>query len=254
MPQISLLCSAYNADRYIREMIASVLQQTHSDFELLIYDDCSTDMTLHIASSFADPRIKVKHGNVNRGQSYRLHQLMQEARGEFVGWVDADDILDKRALDYTSWVLENYPEYGLVYTDHFEINELSRVLNIGARSKIPYSREALLYNFMPFNLRLFRSELYDRIEPLDTRHLHGVSDYELCLKLSEITDFMHLPIPLYYYRLHASSLSQTGYQHQSEVVLQLLRDTLRRRGITDKNVVLRYDESDGKAVYEYISQ
>lgn len=248
MPKISLLCSAYNAELYIRDLIKSLLQQTFSDFELLFYDDASTDRTLELLHSFKDPRIKVYTETVNRGQNARLHELLKLAQGEYLGWVDADDLLGREALSYTNLVLDYYPNYGLVYTDHFEMDSQAKILGIGERSRLPYSKQNLLLNFISFQFRLFRRSCYEQVEPLQT-HYRVASDYELCLKLSEITDFKHLPLPLYYYRIYADSLSRREYQLQSETCLELIRDALKRRGMHNYHVELFYES--GKARYRF---
>lgn len=245
MPKISLLCAAYNAERYIREMIASVVSQSFRDFELLIYDDASTDRTAGIARSFDDPRIQVLEGSANRGQNACLHELMGKARGKYAGWIDADDMLDRQTLDYTNWILDQYPQYGLVYTDHFEMNEQSKITGLGRRSQHPYSKDNLLLHFMSFHFRLFRRELYAQIEPLDAS-LRVASDYELSIKLSEVTDFIHLPLPLYHYRIHPQSLSHQQYVLQSEVCLSLIRQALARRGLNHVQVELYYENKRAK--------
>lgn len=249
MPKISLLCSAYNAEKYIRDTIVSVLQQTFTDFEFLLYDDASTDRTLEVVRSFEDRRIRVYADTVNRGQNARLHELMKLASGQYIGWIDADDLLGREGLSYTNLILDHYPDYGLVYTDHFEMSEQANILGIGQRSRLPYSKQNLLLNFISFQFRLFRRECYEQIEPLNTER-RVASDYELCLKLSEVTEFKHLPLPLYYYRIHGGSLSRQQYQLQSETCLELVRDALRRRGMSHEVQVELFYEN-GKARYRF---
>jgi len=249
MPKISVLCSAYNAEKYFPQCIESVLGQTFTDFEFLIYDDGSSDKTLEIARSFGDKRLKVLFDGKNLGPNTRYGQLMEMARGEYVGWIDADDIIEKTALWRTHFVLDEYPHHGLVYTDHFEIDEMGNLLRLGPRSKEPYSPDQLLRNFMTFHFRLFRRELYSKIEPLE-RTPHKAQDYELCLKMSEVTNFMHLPLPLYYYRLHPESVTKTVMKDLDQAVLQLMRDAIKRRGL-NTHVEMRYE--DGNAKYKFIN-
>jgi len=248
MPKISLLCAAYNAGPYIRETIESVLRQSFADFEFLICDDGSSDETLQIIRSFDDARIQIFCDGENHGQNARLHQMIQTARGEYIGWVDADDLLDERTLELTNLVLDQYTDYGLVYTDHYEMAKEGKVTGISRRSQVPFSKDNLLLHFMTFHFRLFRKACYDKIEPLDT-NLCVASDYEISLKLAEITLFQHLPLPLYYYRIYPESLSQRNYTEQSEVALQLMRDAIKRRGLKVR-VDLFYD--NGRAKYKFI--
>lgn len=247
MPKISVLCSAYNAEKYFSQCIESVFAQTFTDFEFLIYDDGSSDKTLEIAQSFDDDRLKVLFDGKNLGPNARYGQLMEIAQGEYVGWIDADDTIEKTTLWRTNFVLDEYPHHGLVYTDHFEMDEEENLLRLGPRSQEPYSPDRLLRNFMTFHFRLFRRELYSKIEPLD-RTPHKAQDYELCLKMSEITNFIHLPLPLYHYRLHPESITKTVMNDLDNTVLQLMRDAIKRRGL-NMRIEMRYENGNAKYIF-----
>ena len=247
MPKISILCSAYNSEKYFSECIESVLRQTFIDFEFVICDDGSTDDTLKIAQSFDDKRITLIGDGKNRGQNTRLAQMMKMARGDYVGWIDADDMFDPQTLELTSFILDHYPDYGVVYTDHYEMDKSGKVLSVGMRSKMPFSKDLLLRDFMTFHFRLFRQDLYGKIEPLCTEP-HGAADYELSIKFSEITNFMHLPQPLYYYRIHPDSLSKQQGLALDETVLQLYREAIKRRKLP---VTVKLYYENGKARYKY---
>jgi len=247
MPKITLLCTAYNAEAYIRETIESVLRQSFADFEFLICDDGSSDATLQIIRSFDDARIQVFSDGENRGQNAWLHQMIPAARGEYIGWVDADDLLDERALELTNLVLDQYQNYGMVYTDHYEMNKEGKTIGISRRSQMPFSKDNLLLHFMTFHFRLFRKSCYAKIAPLNVNS-RVASDYEISLKLAEVTNIKHLPLPLYYYRVYPESLSNRKYTEQSEVTLQLLRDAIKRRGL---NVRVELFYQDGIAKYKF---
>ncbi|MFC5742165.1 glycosyltransferase [Dyella tabacisoli] len=249
MPKITIISSAYNVEKYIKEMIDSVLNQSFSDMEFIISNDGSTDRTAEIIRAYSDPRIKFIDNADNAGQVRRLHELALLASGEYIGIVDADDMLFQHALEYTNYVLDNHPAYGLVYTDHYEMDSTSRVIAIGQRSKIPYSRDNILKDFMSFHFKLFRRELYGKIEP--NMRIEVAQDYDFCLRLSEVTDFIHLPLPLYYYRRHAESISVSRYKKQAETSLEIIKDAIARRNLSSTlSVELLYDES-GMAKYFY---
>jgi glycosyltransferase involved in cell wall biosynthesis len=249
MPKISILTSAYNAEKYIKETIDSVLSQSFSDFEFILANDGSTDRTADIIRAYADPRIRFIDHLENAGQVRRLHELALLASGEYIGVVDADDMIFHHALEYTNYVLDQHPSFGLVYTDHYEIDGASKVIQAGERSKIPYSRDSLLRDFMSFHFRLFRRALYSRIEP--NLSLEVAQDYDLCLRLSEVTDFIHLPLPLYYYRKHAVSISMSRYQKQAETSLDIIRDAIARRNLSGALSVELFYEATGNARYVY---
>lgn len=90
-PQVSVIMPAYNVAPYIETSIRSVLQQTCQDVELLVVDDQSTDETVTIIRRFTDHRVRLLQNERNRGQSYARNWAMEQARGEWLALLDADD-------------------------------------------------------------------------------------------------------------------------------------------------------------------
>ena len=99
-PAATVVLPAYNAGEWLRESVRSVLDQTMSDFQLIIVDDCSTDGTGRIAGALAasDPRIDLVSHEVNRGLSAARNSGIDKARGQYVCFLDADDLLHPEAL------------------------------------------------------------------------------------------------------------------------------------------------------------
>lgn len=91
MNTVSVVMPTYNAEKYLKEAIDSILAQTFTDFELLIVDDNSKDKTIDIIKSYQDPRIKLIEGP-NKGIAAALNKGIREARGKYIARMDADDI------------------------------------------------------------------------------------------------------------------------------------------------------------------
>ena len=99
-PTISVIVPMYNSEKYLQTCISSILNQTFTDFELILVDDCSTDRTLEIAKSFSDSRIKILQTEKNSGNPGLARNVgIDAARGEFVYFVDSDDAIIIRALE-----------------------------------------------------------------------------------------------------------------------------------------------------------
>ena len=114
--EVTVLMPAYNAGKYIREAIDSVLSQTFTDFELLIVNDGSTDETESVISSYRDPRIRLI-SQPNQGVSAALNNGLQHASGKFIARFDADDICyPYRLQEQYDFMLQN-PEYVLIGSD-----------------------------------------------------------------------------------------------------------------------------------------
>ena len=214
-PLISLVITSYNQSHYLKDAIATILAQTETNFELLIWDDGSTDDSVQMARNIAatDDRVTVvAAGHLGRGRA--LEVAIAHTSGEYIGWVDGDDLLAATALEQTAAILDAQPEVGVVYTDYAEIDRDGKFLAMGKRCQIPYSPQRLLTDFMMFHFRLMRRSVYDRVGGINPSFEY-IEDYDLCLRLSEVTQVHHLQQPLYYYRLHSENTSRI--QHQTQI-------------------------------------
>ncbi len=232
-PLISLVIPVYNRADYLPATIDSILAQTCSDFELLIWDDGSTDRSVEIACEYAqrDKRIRVVAAAHQR-QAQALKRAIAQTTGPHIGIVDSDDLLAPTALEDTVAILNANPQVGLVYTDYEIIDAQGNNRGLGNRCQIPYSKERLLVDFMLFHFRLMRRSIYDQVGGIDAT-FDCAQDYDLCLKLSEVTGIYHLQKPLYLYRTHAQSISQQRRMEQILWAKRAIENALQRRNMTD---------------------
>ena len=110
IPKVSIVMTAHNRERYIGKAIESVLAQTYKDFDLLIWDDGSTDNTFAIACEYAkkDNRIRLAAYD-HRGPVKALKEAIADTFGPYLCWVDSDDMLEPTALEETVAVLDSEP-------------------------------------------------------------------------------------------------------------------------------------------------
>lgn len=236
MPTVSLILLNHNRAAYLAETIASVLAQTYTDFELVVWDDGSTDESLAVAQSFAaqDPRVRVVAAAHQDGWIAKARKAaIAQTHGTYLGWVDSDDRLTPTALEHTVAVLDHQADIGMVYTDYQTIDAAGQVTGYGQRCQIPYSRDRLLVDFHTFHFRLLRRQVYEQIGGIDERFRYAY-DYDLCLRLSEATQIHHLPLPLYHYRYHANANSLTRQQERAQWSKTAIQAALGRRGLGDR--------------------
>ncbi len=114
-PKISLIMSVYNGEDYLCDAIESVLNQTFSDFELIVINDCSTDTTGEILNRFAelDKRVKVHTNEVNLRLPSSLNKAISYAQGKYIARMDADDICLPQRLEKQYKFMENNPSVAL---------------------------------------------------------------------------------------------------------------------------------------------
>ncbi|MGN1082625.1 MAG: glycosyltransferase [Candidatus Avispirillum sp.] len=187
MPKISVLMGVYNNADTLRESMESVLSQTFADFEFIIYDDASSDGSLEIIKSYGetDGRIRVLHGDVNRGLAYALNRCLEAARGEYCARMDGDDLCDPTRFEKQSAFLDGHPEYGFVSTTmkRFDENGVYSVPPTGSG----YSPDVRAFvSGSPFCHApvMIRRSAYEAVEGYrDIEKTRGVEDYDLWFRL-----------------------------------------------------------------------
>jgi glycosyltransferase involved in cell wall biosynthesis len=184
-PKVTVLMSVYNGEKYLREAIDSILNQTFMDFEFLIINDGSTDSTVEILQSYDDPRIKIINNVENIGLTKSLNKGLRIARGTYIARMDCDDISLPERLEKQINYLNAHPEVGVLGTAYRLIDANGHDLEIMR---------------MPINdLQIRWTSLFDN--PLLSE------DYDLWTRMLNYTRGMNLSEPLIQYRVHANTVT-----------------------------------------------
>ncbi len=129
MPKVSVILTSYNHEKYIREAIDSVLGQTLTDFELIIWDDASNDASWNIINGYTDPRVRAFRNEERRRAAYGLNKAISEmALGEYIAVHHSDDIWERDKLAKQVTFLDEHPECGAVFTNITAIGEDSKTI------------------------------------------------------------------------------------------------------------------------------
>ncbi len=123
-PRVSVCIPAYNHEKYIKACIESVLNQTFSDFEILVTDDGSSDGTVDVVKSFSDPRIRLFQLPRNQGPSVAANNNFREARGEFICPLASDDLFLREKIERQVAFLSANPEIGAAFSYMRYVNEV----------------------------------------------------------------------------------------------------------------------------------
>lgn len=208
LPLVTVLMPVYNAERYIRESVGSVLKQSFTDFELLIINDGSTDRTADIILSFDDPRI-VLINQENQGIAPTLNKGLSLARAPYVARMDADDICYPGRLQRQFYFLVQNPSYVIVGSDADYISEDGEFLCTYV-SKGHTNEEIMdrIQTDCPFQ----HSSVMFRKEPVVQCggypvHAHNFEDYLLWIKLKSYGRFYNIPEALIRYRFNPASVT-----------------------------------------------
>lgn len=233
-PSVSLIMTSHNSQAYLARAMKSVINQSWTEWQLILVDDGSTDATLSTARRLAarDARITV-HSQSHLGRVPALTTAMTAASAPLIGWLDSDDELHPDALSETVAFLKKYERQDLVYTDYTVIDSGGREMGLGRRCRRAYSKHGLLRHFMTFHFRLFRRELLHRVAPILTWEPFA-EDYDFCLRASEVALFGKISKPLYRYRKHRQQLSATHRLQQIQATQKVIQRALDRRGLADQ--------------------
>ncbi len=234
-PLISVLIPTFNTPvRFLKEVVQSIQEQTYSKWELCIVDDGSTDqdcLDLLKEITQSDSKIRVHLCAANEGIAAASQQALQMATGEFVAFVDHDDILAPNALGEIVHCLRQDPTISMIYTDHAMMDEDGNLLSPALKSS--WSPELFLStNYLVHFKVIRRSFVHELGGFADTIHI--AQDIGLSCKICDKeTAVHHLPKALYYWRVHKGSVT-IGTSAKPEIELAALRtynNLLKGRGI-----------------------
>lgn len=243
MSKVSVLMPAYNAGNLINEAINTIVQQTHSNWELLVLDDGSTDDTFQKANSIGDERIQVIQNKSNQGYLKSCNKLFEMASGEFVTFLDADDTCSKDRLKRCLKEIETSGADFLT-TDH------TRFWNDGKRESvnqpIDFSRLSTDPNYYPSicGATIFvKKELVEKIAGYaSVFDKMGAEDYHWLFRLSLGGKGIHLSEPLYRYRQHEGQIRNRSTPEN--FIAHDLDKAIRKKLIVDKIDLLDPEFSD----------
>lgn len=217
MPKVSVIMSVYNGEEFLRDSILSILNQTYSDFEFVIIDDCSTDNTLKILEEFykKDSRIKILNNTQNLGLTKSLNKAISESSGEYLARLDAGDVSSPDRLEKQVAFLDQHKEVGLLGSFMYIIDTKGEILK---EVRYPTDNETLkkdLIKYNPFvhSSIMFRKDVGARVGFYDENFKYA-QDYDFYFKLFPLTKFANLPMFLVQYRHMPNSITSTKNKQQ----------------------------------------
>ena len=227
-PKVSILTTCYNRALFLGEAITSVLSQTFEDFEYIIVDDCSTDGSIEIANRFAnrDQRIKVYKNETNLGDYPNRNRAASYATGEYLKYIDSDDILFPHTIDVMVRCMDSFPDAGI---------GLSAAYIQEARYPICLTpTDAFHFNFTKTDIfgrapgsAIIRRSAFEAQKGFSG--LRQIGDFECWMKLACYYPLVVMPRDLYWARTHADQeqhYDDVQTKHEMKVkVLNALKDS-----------------------------
>jgi glycosyltransferase involved in cell wall biosynthesis len=246
VPAVSVCMIVLNGSSYIREAVDSILNQTFSDFELVIVDNGSVDGTLDIISSYDDKRIRLIKNSGDPGIAQSRNASVKNARGRYVAIMDSDDVSLPDRLKTQFEYMESHPEVGLLGSWARIIDQAGKTADIRKfRKEHDVIRASILFFFWFVHSSVFfRKELF----PEDGYRLPYSEDYDMVCRFAEKAEIAILDKVLVKYRIHKAAISyEYSVRTDKEIVYvrSITGGLLKRLGIkpTQNDLKLHYQIS-----------
>ncbi|WP_304067734.1 glycosyltransferase family 2 protein [Pedobacter glucosidilyticus] len=219
-PDITVFMAVYNGERFLREALNSILQQTFQNFELLIVNDGSTDHSENIIHQYTDPRIRLINNQKNQGLVITRNIGLQEAKGKYIAILDSDDIALPQRLEIQYNFMENHPDIAICGSKAIQFNHLNEEVLIDVPTD--YLAERLIFG----NVFVNSSIILKRAAALEVGGYQNYSlgeDYDLALRISEFYPIANLNQILVKYRVHQHNITLTENKALSQEELKIIK-------------------------------
>ncbi len=188
-PLISIITPSFNQGRFIRETIESVLSQDYPAIEYIIIDGGSSDETLMILQEYGDRITWISEPD--DGQADAVNKGVNLAHGEFIGWINSDDIYEPNIFSVVINTFKLHPDANVVYGDAWHISEYGKIIEKYPTERFNYSRLAeTCYICQP---AVFMSRQFFVDAGLLRKDLNLCMDYEFWIRLGRIGMFHYVP-------------------------------------------------------------
>lgn len=210
MPKVSVVIPAYNAMNYLPETLENALSQTYDDFEVIVVNDGSSDETEQWVSQIKDSRVKLI-SQKNQGLAGARNTGIAHAKGEYIAFLDADDLWEPTKLEKQLRVLEENPEVGLVYTWVAYIDDKGESTGRVFKHQIEGDvwQKLTEHNIVESgSVAMVRRDCFENCGVFDRNLGSYVEDWDMWLRLATRYHFKVVQEPLVYYRQVATSASR----------------------------------------------
>jgi len=215
-PLVSVIMPAYNGEKYIGEAIRSILNQTYSNWELVIIDDASMDNTLDVVYKFKDKRIKLFCNSINKGIASSTNFGIAKSSGKYIALLDDDDIAESNRLRVQVDYLEKHTEIDILGGRTTLINEEGEIIDYVKKPRYnpKYIKAVLLFNCMDFmnGTAMIRKEFIVKNQLFYKNNCYGMQDYRFYIESSKLGNISTIENFLLKYRVHRENETQRNFK------------------------------------------
>ena len=219
MKKVSVIIPCYNQAKYLKDAVNSVFNQTYSNIEIVVIDDCSKDNPESIVKEFKN--ITFLKNEENKGVSYSRNKAIEKASGEYILPLDADDKIAPKYIEKAVEVLENNPSIGIVYCRAQYFGKKNKEVKLK-----PFNKKDFIYGNCIFNCALFRKKDFQKTGGYNENMRFGDEDYDLWLSFIELgLDVYQIPEIMFFYRKHFTpSRTKSAIKNIKETQNQIIKN------------------------------
>ena len=239
MCKVSVVMSAYNAEKYIAEAIDSILGQTFGDFEFIILDNCSEDRTTEIICSYHDERIRFVQNETNLGIAGSLNKGIELSQGQYIARMDADDVCYPDRFSIQVKYMDAHPEvclcagqYDFVVQGKMQRTPQSKTISPDVMRFCQYFGNKVAHSTAMIRASVLRD---NRLE-YDSRY-RIAQDYKLWMDLLRVGNQVVLNEKFIQYRIHEGNLSGNQVVTQQEAT-EIAEDALAQSSLPQEDCLL----------------
>lgn len=230
-PKVSVIIPVYNAEQFLRESIESILNQTFTNFELIIIDDASTDSSFEIIQSYSDSRIRVFRNEINLGSAATMNKGIKESAGEYVARMDADDISLPHRLEKQVTYLDTYEGVYVVGSWVKVIGDTHEYVWKYASESDLLSAYTLFICYIAFPSVMMRKKLFTQEGLWFKTDFRRAEDFEVWARASHVVKLANIPEVLLNYRVSNTNTSNIFENEYTTWLHSIYREQLQRIAI-----------------------
>lgn len=238
-PLVSVLITSYNKEKYIGSAIESVLRSIYKNIEVIISDDCSTDATVDIARRYESENdsIRLYVNKENLGDYNNRNYAASLAKGKYIKYLDADDIMYPHCIEVMVRCMEEFPEAGFGLSAVAEVDRPYPVCLSPNEAYVSYFLNGQTHFDRAPCSSIIKKSAFDEAGRFSGERMIG--DYDLWLRMGMHFSLVKFPADLYWSRTHEGQESQSEY---AKTKYTQLREMVRKRYLEDKHCPLSEEE------------
>lgn len=250
IPKISVIMSVYNGEKFLKEAIDSILNQTFTDFEFIIVNDGSSDNSLDILQSYNDDRIRIINNKKNIGLTKSLNKALKKAKGEYIARQDADDISLTERFEKQMKFFENNPNVVLLGTNVYFIDKEGNIVVKYSVIERPTLDDFVVSNQLVHGSAIFRKEIINKVGAYNEQMFYS-QDYEFWIRIAMEYEIRNLKEILYKLRNHGENVRIINSEYP--ILYNLFAKKKAKGDLNNINIKIK-EKKDIKNLYKYLDK